>query len=188
VGGAEANHVSGTVDGESVFRDLGFYEAGTSDATARRYVETVKTATKHGTMDVFAGKQDGILRKITVNAQADPVKSGPATKSTLTFTLGLDKVNQPVKIDEPKSALPPASIATIPRAKLGSEADDILGTPSTSSRKTSATPTKPHRAAPKHHAPAAKARHKGRSAQAYVSCVQAAEDLAALDHCQSLLP
>jgi hypothetical protein len=181
VGGVEANHVSGDVDADTALAEMGFYEGATTPA-AKQVVAAIKASTKHGTMDLFAGKQDGILRKLTVTAQTNPAQ-GTQVRSTLTFALGLDKVNQPVKVEAPKSALPPASIATIPRAKLGDEADDILGVPSsTKSSGTSGGTRKQHKAG-------AGAQHKPkRSAQSYVSCVQAAQDLAALDRCQALLP
>jgi hypothetical protein len=136
-------------------------------------------------MDLFAGKQDGILRKLTVAAQTDPAQ-GTQLRSTLTFALGLDKVNQPIKVEPPKNALPPASIASIPRSKLGDEADDVFGVPATS--KPAGTGGGKAR---KHHKAAAQAPAKvtpKRSQRAYVNCVQAAEDLAALERCQPLLP
>jgi hypothetical protein len=187
VGGVEANHLSGAVDANTALADLGFYE-GAATPAAKEVVAAIKASTKHGTMDLFAGKQDGILRKLAVTAQTDPAH-GTRLRSTLTFALGLDKVNQPVKVEAPTNALPPARIASIPRSKLGDEADDILGVPT-------ATKSKPERsghggAARKHHKAATGTPHKAkpkRSEKAYVNCVQAAEDLAALDRCQPLLP
>jgi hypothetical protein len=184
VGGVEANHVSGAVDANTALADMGFYDGATTPA-AKEVVNAIKASTKHGTMDLFAGKQDGILRKLTVTAQTDPA-AGTQLRSTLTFALGLDKVNQPVKVEAPKSALPPARIATIPRSKLGDEADDIFGVPTASKPSVSGGNTRKH-----HKKAAAPTQHKAkpkRSEKAYVSCVQAAQDLAALDRCQPLLP
>jgi hypothetical protein len=183
VGGVETNHVSGDVDANTALADMGFYEGATTPA-AKNVVAAIKASAKHGTMDLFAGKQDGILRKLTVTAQTDPAP-GTQLRSTLTFALGLDKVNQPVKVEPPKDALPPASIAFIPRSKLGDEADDVFGAPA-ASKPTGPTAGKTR----KHHKVASappKSRPK-RSEKAYVSCVQAAEDLAALARCQPLLP
>jgi hypothetical protein len=180
VGGVEVSHVSGAVDADAALTDLGFYKGATTTAT-KGVVAAIKSSAKHGTMDVLVGKQDGILRKISVTAQTDPVKGGPQVRSTLRFAIGLDKVNQPVKVVEPKGALAPSLIATIPRAKLGDEADDILGVPTKSSG-TGGTARKRHKAAAPTH-------RKSRQGQkSYVSCVQSAQDLAALDRCQTLLP
>jgi hypothetical protein len=188
VGGVKVNQISGDVNTDAVLTDLGFYKPGNvSSPEAERFAGLLKTATKHGTMTLFAGKQDGILRRLSVSAQADAAKSTPPLRATLTFALGLDKVNQPVTAEPPKSALPPAAIAQIPRAKLGSEADDVLG-PATPARRPSGTETRrrPGRSAP---GTPHRAKHKPRrSAQAYLDCVQAAQDLSTLERCQALLP
>jgi hypothetical protein len=181
VGGVEANHITGGVDADAMLTDLGFFESNSGQsAEARRFTELLQSSKKHGTMDVFAGKQDGILRRISVAAQMEAAEGGPPVRATLTFAFGLHKVNQPVSVEAPKQALPPTQIAAIPRAKLGAEADDILGPPaqrpSGSDGRTRKRPgTGTH---PKTHP----------SAQGYVRCVQAAEDLQALERCQALLP
>jgi hypothetical protein len=180
VGGVEANEISGDVDGEAVLTDLGFYE-GASSPRAQEFVDTIKAAPKKGHVELFAGKQDGILRKLSVTAQADASDSVPPLRGTLTLSLGLHKVNQPVKVEEPKGALPPSRIAEIPRAKLGSQADEILG---------------PDKAKPSGTGGRRRTRGERQQAgtgarpsrQAYVDCVKGARDLAALERCQALLP
>jgi hypothetical protein len=181
VGGVVANQISGDVNGDAVLTDLGFYE-GASSARAQQFADTIKGAAKKGHMDLFAGKQDGILRKLSVTAQADASKNVPPLRGTLTFALGLNKVNQPVKVEEPKGALPPARIADIPKAKLGSQADEILG-PS-GNGKPSGTGGQ-RRTRQQRHAAGTKARP---SRQSYITCVQGAQDVAALERCQALLP
>jgi hypothetical protein len=181
VGGVQANEISGDADGEKVLTDLGFYK-GAGSARAQQFVDVMKGASKTGRVELFAGKQDGILRRLSVSAQADASKNVPPLRGTLTFTLGFDKVNQPVKVTEPKNALPPSRIAGIPRAKLGTQADEVLGP---------AGQAKPSGTGGQHRTPqqrkAVGTRTKP-SRQAYVSCVQAAQDLAALERCQALLP
>jgi hypothetical protein len=103
---------------------------------------------------------------------------------TLSFALGIDKVNQPVDVVAPKGALPPARIADIPRAKLGNRADKVFGPAAKPAQ--GPAPKRGH-ARTRPHAPPAPATAK-RSRQAYVSCVQGAQDLATLDRCQALLP
>jgi hypothetical protein len=182
VSGVAANQIVGDANADVVLTDLGFYKPGnSSSAEAQKFVDTIKNASKTGTMSLFAGKQDGILRKLSVNTVADASKSRPPLKASITFTLGLDKVNQPVKIVEPTGALPPSRIADIPRAKLGSQADDVFGAPTRSSG------TGAHR---KHRSKGAAGtqRTPKRNRQAYVSCVQSATDLSALERCQALLP
>ena len=191
VGGVDANHLSGAVDADAALNDLGLYEGATTPE-AKRVVATIKAAAKHGRMDVFAGKEDGILRKVSVTAQTDPAK-GSQVRSTLSFTMALDKVNEPVTIEAPKNALPASSIATIPRAKLGDEAGVILVAPSKPSPGTG-TARRPHEKARKkaqkkaHEKATGSQRAPRRNQKAYVSCVQGAGDLAALERCQALLP
>jgi len=85
-------------------------------------------------------------------------------------------------VTEPKNALPPSRIAGIPRAKLGTQADEVLGPPH--QPKPSGTGDQ-RRIRQQGHAVGTKTKP---SRQAYVSCVQAAQDLAALERCQALLP
>jgi hypothetical protein len=184
VGGVEANHVHGAIDAETVLNDLGIYsDVNPNNANAQRFVQILRSASKSGTMDLYAGKEDGIIRKLSVTANADASSSTPPVRATLTFAFGLDKVNQPVEVVEPKGALPSARIADIPRAKLGDAADEVIGPPP--GPKQADAPKQPKRdggsqsAAPRKERP---------SAQAYLSCVQAAPDLAALQRCQRLLP
>jgi hypothetical protein len=190
VGGVKVNQISGDVNTDAFLADLGFYDAtNAGSAEAKRFVGILKTATKHGTMSLFAGKQDGFLRKLSVSAQADAAKGTPPVRTTITFALGLDKVNQPVTPEAPKSALPPAAITQIPRAKLGSEADDILGPATPVAGKPSGTGSTRRRprgsATGTDHQVQRKPR---RSAQAYLGCVQAAQALSTLERCQALLP
>ena len=185
VGGVEANHISGEVDAEAVLTDLGFYTgANVESAQAQQFIDVIRKAAKSGTMDLFAGKQDGIIRKLSVNAQIDASKNVPPVEATLVFAFGLDKVNEPVKVSAPQGALPSARIAGIPRAKLGESADEILGPPSKPSGSGGQAEKRQKSAAAK----PKKVRPKQRSAQSYLSCVQAAPDLAALERCQAVLP
>jgi len=181
VGGVQANQIGGDVDADMVLTDLGFYK-GASSARAQQFVDIMKGASKKGNVELFAGKQDGILRRLSVTAQADASKNVPPLRGTLTFTLGIDKVNEQVKVTEPKNALPPSRIAGIPRAKLGTQADEVLGPPH--QPKPSGTGDQ-RRTRQQRHAVGTKTKP---SRQAYVSCVQAAQDLAALERCQALLP
>jgi hypothetical protein len=183
VGGVEANQIGGDLDAEKVLDELGVYK-GVGSPRAQQVADAIRAAPKHGTINLFVGKQDGILRKLSVVTQADASKHVPPLQLTLSFALGIDKVNQPIKVTEPKGALPPARIADIPRAKLGSRADKVFGPAAKPGQK---------RASPGGHARTRS--HKGaapttakRSRQAYVSCVQGAQDLATLDRCQALLP
>jgi hypothetical protein len=185
VGGVEANHIRGEVNAEAVLTDLGFYTgANVESAQAQQFVDVIRKAAKSGTMDLFAGKQDGIIRKLSVNAQVDASKNVPPVEATLVFAFGLDKVNEPVKVSEPRGALPSAAIADIPRAKLGESADEILGPPAKPSGSGGQARKRPQSGAAK----PKQGQRKERSAQSYLSCVQAASDLAALERCQAVLP
>jgi hypothetical protein len=208
VNGVVANQISGRANPDLVLSDLGFYEpARTSSVDAQKFADTIKSASRSGTMNLSAGKQDGILRKLSVNTVADASKSNPPLRASIAFTLGLDKVNQPVKVVEPTGALPPSRIAGIPRAKLGSQADAVLGAPTgpsgagrhtkkpvKSAPRTKHAPKPVKSAPPTKHAPKPAKSTPGtkhtpkRSRQAYVSCVQSAQDLPTLERCQALLP
>jgi hypothetical protein len=183
VAGVEANQISGDMDAEKVLDELGVYK-GASSPQAQRVVDAIRAAPKDGTINLFVGKQDGILRKLSVVTQADASKGVPPLRLTLSFALGLDKVNQPIKVTEPKGALPPARIADIPRAKLGNRADEVFGPAAKPGQKRASTGghgrTRPRKGATPTTAK--------RSRQAYVSCVQGAQNLATLEHCQALLP
>jgi hypothetical protein len=221
VGGVQANQISGELDAQRVVDELGVNKGAGS--LAAQVANAMRAAPKQGTINLFVGKQDGILRKVSVVAQADGSKSVPPLRLTLSFASGLDKVNQPVKVAEPARALPPARIAGVPQAKLGSRADKIFGPAAKPAQKPAPARgharTRPHKPAQKpaptrRHArtrphkpvkpaqkpaptrghaptqpqkPAPPARVK-RSRQAYVGCVQAAQDLAMLERCQALLP
>jgi hypothetical protein len=215
VGGVVANQISGDVDAEKVLDELGVYK-GASSPRAQQVAASIRAAPKHGTINLFVGKQDGILRKLSVITQSDTSKGVPPLHLTLSFALGLDKVNQPIQVTAPKRALGPARIADVPRAKLGSRADRILGPAATPTQKPARKHVRKHaqrRAQKRAHKPAHKRAHKPaqrhasrrghartrpnrraapttakRSRQAYVSCVQGAQDLAMLARCQALLP
>jgi hypothetical protein len=183
VGGVEANQISGDVDAEAVFDELGVYK-GASSPQAQRVVDAIRAAPKDGTINLFVGKQDGILRKLSVVSRADASKGVPPLRLTLSFALGLDKVNQPIKVTEPKGALPPARIADIPRATLGSRADKVFGPAAEPGQKRARTGGHGRTRSRKGATPTT----AKRSRQAYVSCVQGAQDLATLERCQALLP
>ena len=180
VDGVEANHLSGDVDTDAMLTDMDFYKQDPNEsASERRLTQFVRSAKKHGNADLYAGKQDGILRKLSVTSRIEPSGGGAPLRGTLTFAVGFGKVNQPVKVAAPGNALPPARIAQIPRSKLGGEADEVLGP-------ASAPPAASH--APKRHA-RARPHHRTRpTTKRYLNCVQAAEDLQALERCQALLP
>jgi hypothetical protein len=178
VGGVESNHISGDLDADALLNELRFFGGSSPDAAEARFTRLVQASKKSGHMDVFAGKQDGILRRLAIALQMNAAEGGTPLRAKLTIALGLDKVNEPVTVEAPKSALPPDRIADIPRAKLGDQADEILGPPKSSARP-------PARKRPAHRGTRAKPRP---SARRYVSCVQAAQDLAALVRCQPLLP
>jgi hypothetical protein len=207
VAGVTANQITGEVDAEAVLNDLGVYKGATS-VQAQQLADVLRAAPKHGTMSLFAGKQDGILRKLSIVTQADAPKHVPPLHLTLSFALGIDNVNQPVKLAAPKGALPPGRIADIPRAKLGNRADKILGPAVRPAPRPAVKPArrpavkparrpavKPaRRPAPKPGKAGTRPPRRGapatakRSRQAYVGCVQSAPDLATLERCQALLP
>jgi hypothetical protein len=175
IGGVEANHVVADVNTDAMLADMDFFggqgESGQAEAL-------VGGARKEGRLNLFAGKDDGVLRKLEVVSRFLPPQGGSQLSGTLRFELGLGAVNQPQKIVAPRHASPPAGIAAIPARELGSYADDLHASGSAPPR------------GREHGRRAGKRREReGRkSAQSYVACVERAAGLAALDKCQSVLP
>jgi hypothetical protein len=161
VAGVETRHVSAAVDVPAMIRDVG--AAASAGSAAGRTglagdARTLGASLNDVKADVYTGVSDHALRRLTITGTA-------AAGGRLSFDLRLTDLGKPQTI--------PAHPAAAPRHA-----------PRHAAR------TRP---APKRHAapkpPAAK-RHPAqrRTTQGYVTCVQGAQDLQALERCQALVP
>jgi hypothetical protein len=181
VAGVPVEHLTADFDVGRAFADLQEVaarseEAGQVSSSARQIASSVKQAT----VDLYTGKSDHILRKLTVAGRFEG--SGPSggqpLNGTVNFDLAVSDLNQPQRITAPRHA---ASIDELAGGALGK------GRPAKAASPGGGTAARSH---------GRKADHRGtnrtrgsqRSGTAYVACVQGAQDMQALDKCQALLP
>jgi hypothetical protein len=166
VDGVEVHELSGELDSNAMAADIRRLDSGALDPL-------LKNAQPGGRITVFAGKADGIVRKIEVTGAYTGKK---AARATVRFEVAQVAVNKPQKIEAPKSALPAARISGIDRKALGSRAEALSATAGEKPKRTAGTDTKP------------KAKSTRRSGEAYINCVTLAQTGAALEQCQALVP
>jgi hypothetical protein len=165
VDGVESRRIVGQLNTDALLEDLEI----TSDASPQ-VAQMFANAQKKGEIELLVGKEDGMLRKVSTRGEVLAQGRGGAFGMTIRLDLGFREVNKPQQIKAPSGALPPGSIDRVPRRLLGTYASAVH--------------------------PKAGARSKGgnggtqskRSSQAYVGCVTAASDTAALERCQAFLP
>ena len=164
VAGAPVEHLTADFDAARAFADLRNLAAksGQGQQVPPAAQTTIADAVKQAKVDLYSGKSDHLLRKLTVVGQlaGSAPSGGPAFHGTVNFDLEVTDVNHPQQITAPRNATP---IGAAPSRPQGAN----------------------HRTHRTHRTGAARGQ---RSSQAYVSCVQAAQDIQALDKCQTLLP
>jgi hypothetical protein len=140
----------------------------------------IADSVKQATVDLYTGKSDHILRKLTVTGQLEGsgASGGQGLNGTVDFDLAVSDVNQPQRITAPRNAAP---IDELAGGALGSSS---LGRPGSGGRG-KATPSHGRSA---DHGGRKRTSGSQRSGKAYVACVQGAADMQALDKCQALLP
>jgi hypothetical protein len=187
VGGVPVSHLTADFDVARAFAD--FQQAAARSGQAGQIPastqQTLSDAVKGATVDVFTGESDHVLRKLAVAGQfQDKSPTGAGTlEGTVTFDLTVSDVNRPQEIRAPRHAAP--------IGRLGG----ALGASGLTAGGTGATKTSPPaRKREQSHRKNGGGRKTGtgatrrRSGSAYVACVQGAQDLAALQKCQALLP
>jgi len=189
VDGVETNHVSAGVDTTKLVNDLlrlGQVSGGSGERTlsasdSRRLQQSLKGAT----VDVYAAKSDGTLRKLSGQARIEaPAGGGDIRVSgngTLSFEMEFSDVNEPQRISAPKNTRSFDEFQGDFSARFlgafsapggrGSSAGTggSSGGSSAGGDKSTPAPTLPG------------------SAQAYLDCVQKAATTAALQQCAPLL-
>src|SRR5206468_8809491 len=181
VGGVPVSHLTADFDVARAFADFQQAaarsgQAGQIPASAQ---QTLSDAVKGATVDVFTGESDHVLRRLAVAGQFEgkgPTGAG-TPKGTVTFDLLISDVKRPQEIRAPRNAAP----ISRPRGALGASGVTLGGTGATKA-------PAPARKREQSHRKSGAGAARRRSGSAYVACVQGAQDLAALQKCQALLP
>jgi hypothetical protein len=181
VAGVPVQHLTADFDVDRAFADL--QEAAARSGQAAEVPSStsqIARSVKQATVDLYAGKSDHILRKLTVTGQLEG--GGPAggqgLHGSVAFDLAVSDVNQPQRITAPRHA-----------AKIGELAGGAVGEAGPGK----ATGGGRGKAVAGHgrksdHGGGKRSAGTQRSAKGYVACVQAAQDMQALAKCQALLP
>ena len=164
VAGVAVQHLTADFDAARAVADLRNLAAksGQGQQVPQSAQTTIADAVKQAKVDLYSGKSDHVLRKLTVVGQlaGSAPSGGPALHGTVNFDLEVTDVNHPQQITTPRNATP-------------------IG----------AAPSRPQGANHRTHRTRGTAGARSQSSsQAYVSCVQAAPDIQALNKCQALLP
>lgn len=190
VGGAETTHIRSGVNVSALLADVNKLLAKASSSSGTKLPTSIPQATqqkiaaaiKHASVDIWTGKSDHVLRKLSLNLTV-PVTGqlstlgGGATSAGIGFTLGYSDVNQPQTIAAPSNIKPYSQFTTKLRSALagieGSVGGGALGsggstgsTGSTGSGSTASTA----------------------KIQKYSACIQSAgQDVLKMQKCASIL-
>jgi hypothetical protein len=179
VGGEATDHVSADVDTAKMVSDFQGLAERTGQAAdiPPQMRETIEDAVKQARVDVYVGQADGALRRLVVTAQLDAavVPGVPPMQGQLRFDVQISDVNRPQRFRAPRGAAPVSDLSDVPGlGDLGA-----LGGSGAGSGAGGGGAGSPE---------GGKSRERSRSGQAYVNCVQQAQDAAALEKCQALVP
>ena len=191
VGGVETDHVSADVDVRRMVSDLtGLADrAGQSDRLPPEVRAGLDDAVEQARVDLYVGREDGVLHKLTVSAQLDANlgEGTPPVRGDVKFDVEVSDLGKPQKIDAPRDAVPASELEGIPGLQglgsAGAGSDTGAGSGTGSSGSAGGGTSGSGAGGSNGGAPTRK-----RSEQAYVNCVQQAQDAAALDKCQALIP
>jgi len=185
VGGASTDHVSGTLDVAAVLEDLDglVRESGGALGDGRgqlgeEQIERLASAVGDPSFDVYVGREDGVVRRLTVRLDVtvpedDRQSLGGLERAAIRLTLELDDVGGDQAVTAPRNARPIAELTSL-LGGLDALAADSLG-------------------AGGEGAPDAGAGEGGATAddfEAYGDCLEQAapNDAEAIDRCSQLLP
>jgi hypothetical protein len=192
VEGITTNHISGDLDvnkavdalkqaltGASALGALG---GSSTQLPSASQLDQVKSAIKTAHFDLYSGKDDHILRRLTINLSIVPPSSSSVDKVDLTVDVTLGKVNEPQTITAPSGAKPLSALLRqfgVSPGSLGGAFGALGGVPG-SGIVGKGTPTTPPSGAP--------SGTSGAQAQKYLNCVSKASSAADLQACSSLAP
>lgn len=174
--GTEVVHVSGTADIAKIVQDLTTVaqQTGQSGQVDTSSLDQLESSISNATIDVYAGSDDGTLRKFEVKADiADP--SGGSDTTSIDLAVGIADPGGDQTISAPADAKPIQDLLSqIPGGAGALGALGSLG----SGTGSSGTGTS---------APPATSSGSSDAASAYLDCAAKAKDAAAVDACASLL-
>ena len=118
VGGAQTDHVHGRLDLSRAVGDLGALAPGGKPLNARER-EQLDRAARTATIDVWSGKKDHLLRKLTIDVDlgfdvpADlRAALGKLVGARITLDMTVTDPNRPVSVKAPVNARPYSSLAS----------------------------------------------------------------------------
>jgi hypothetical protein len=120
VAGAETRHVSGTLDVTSLMRNINQFVGRSASALgggqsvpklSAADIAELAQAVKNPSFDVYVGKQDGTIRRVSGRIEFDVPEAdreglGGLTGGTITFSVELRNVNGHQKIEAPANSRP----------------------------------------------------------------------------------
>jgi hypothetical protein len=145
--GADTHHVSGTLDVEALMRNLNKFignsaaALGSADKTTPRLtradIRELGKAVKDPSFDVYVGKTDDTIRRVSARIEFDIPDSdkgelGGLTGGTITFSVELRDVNGNQKIEAPTNSRPLSKLTNSLGGALGALGADA-GSPDDSS-------------------------------------------------------
>jgi hypothetical protein len=173
VEGADTTHIHGDADVKRIFSDLGKIAArapGGAPQISPDQLDQVESAIKEASVDVYSGKDDHLLRKLSLSLTVVPPESANTQVSSvsLDFSLTLSDVNEAQSIEAPSGAKPISSLLQ----QLGIGGVGPLGSLGSTGGGG---------------APGAGSGGGGAASQAYLNCIQNAQTAAEFNKCgQSL--
>ena len=118
VGGTQTDHVRGRLDVSRAVADLGGLTPGGKPLTARERAQLARAA-RTATIDVWSGKKDHLLRKLTIDVDlsfdvpADlRAALGKLVGARITLDLTVTDPNRPVSVKAPAAARPYSALAS----------------------------------------------------------------------------
>ena len=141
VAGVETRHVSGTLDVERVLRDFNRFVRKSGQAVGgatgqsapapitEAQVDTITEAVANPSFDVYAGKEDGLIRRVSGRVsfevpQASRAELGGIEAGSLEFSLEFADVNGDQEVEAPAKARP---LSELRRSLGGQSALEGLG-------------------------------------------------------------
>jgi hypothetical protein len=202
VDGTSTSHISGDLDVNKLIDDLKSASTGASALGALgasvpklpspAQLDQIKSAIKTAHFDLYSGKDDHILRRLTVTLSIvpPPAQANGVNKVDVTFDVTLGKVNQSQTITAPSGAKPlsalfsqlgisPGSLGAL--GALGGVPGSGIAGVGTPTSPPSGTPTAPSTGVPSGATGGASAA----KLKKYLQCVQTSSSPTS---CQSLLP
>jgi hypothetical protein len=173
VEGTNTVHIHGDADVGKLVADLGKIAQQAPGSTAQNLtpaqLDQLKSAVKSASIDIYSGKDDHLLRKLSVSLDIAP-PSGSVSGVKVEFSITLSDVNQPQTVTAPTGAKPIADLLSqlgIPLSGLGGS---IPGLPGSTGGSGGAGRT-----------------GGGGPSAAYLNCIQSAQSAADVNKCAQQL-